>query len=245
MLADHIEAMQRVCFDAEPSETDLATLGSKERWLVYRDLVRHRLRHVVGVALSRTKATLGSSAFDAHVDQWLASGGPATRYFRHVPRDFHAGMIQHWRESHPPWLSALAEYEITRWDVRYAPSIRADVEEFAFDRIPVLNPALTVLRLDYPVHHAPTPEDGYLEEETVLCVYRNRDHKPVSWLLNPLAASLVEAWGRGDASVTETVHQVARAHGTEIGPAFVEKLSAMIADFLTRGILLGAVDPSG
>ena len=60
------------------------------------------------------------------------------------------------------------------------------------------------------------------------------------WVLNPMAANLVEAWARGDTTVTESVHEVAAAHATEIGPAFVEKLSTMIADFLTRGILLGA-----
>ena len=55
MLADHAKAMQRVCFGAEPSEADLELLGSRERWLVYRDLVRNRLNHVIRVALARTK----------------------------------------------------------------------------------------------------------------------------------------------------------------------------------------------
>ena len=43
MLADRAKAMQRVCFDAEPSEADLELLGSRERWLVYRELVQNRL----------------------------------------------------------------------------------------------------------------------------------------------------------------------------------------------------------
>jgi hypothetical protein len=39
--------------------------------------------------------------------------------------------------------------------------------------------------------------------------------------------------------VAETVQRVAADHGVEIGPAFVEKLSTLIADFITKGILLG------
>ncbi|MGB5809777.1 MAG: putative DNA-binding domain-containing protein [Polyangiales bacterium] len=231
--------MQNVCFGAEPSAEDLAALGSRERWLVYRDLVRHRLRHVVGVALSRTKEVIGAEAFDRGVDEWLSSGGPATRYFRHVPRDFHTHASSTWRGAEPGWLAALSEYEITCWDVRYAPSYPGGVDEFAFDRVPILNPALSVLRLSHPVHLGPTPSEGYDQGDTVVCVYRNREHKPVPWTLNAIAADLVEAWAQGDATVTETVQRVAATHGVEIGPAFVEKLSAMIADFLTRGILLG------
>lgn len=235
--------MQRVCFDLGPSETDLAALGSKERWLVYRDLVRDRLVDGVGVALARTKRVVGDEAFGSTIDAWLATGGPKTRYFRNVPRELYEFAIPRWRDQEPAWVSDLAQYEITTWDVRYAPPNRVPTGEFAFDRIPVLNPALKVLRLSYPVHEAPTPSSGYEEEPTILCVYRDKNHKPIPWKLNPLAASLLDAWGRADKPVTDGVHEVAAAHNTEIGPAFVEKLSTMIADALERGILLGGHAP--
>lgn len=231
--------MQRVCFDLEPSETDLAALGSRERWLVYRDFVRSRLINVVGVAFARTKRVAGDEAFQSTINEWLATGGPKTRYLRHVPRALFEFAIPRWRDQRPAWLSDLAQYEITTWDVRYGPPNRIPTGEFAFDRIPVLNPALQVLRLSYPVQCAPTPSSGYEEEPSIVCVYRDKDHKSTLWKLNPLAASLVEAWAQADKPVTETVHEVAAAHNTEIGPAFVEKLSAMIADALERGILLG------
>ena len=244
MLADHIRAMQRVCFAREPSEADLEVLGSRERWLVYRDLVRHRLRHVVGVAMSRTRGVVGDDAFSRTVDEWLATGGPATRFFRHIPRDMFEFAVKEWRGREPAWLADLARYEITSWDVRYAPPSRTDAGEFAFDRVPVLSPAVSVLRIHHAVHKTPTPADGYEPEPTLLCVYRGKNHRPVPWTLNALAADLVEAWARGDRTVTESVHAVAAAHNTEIGPVFVEKLSTMIADFLTRGILVGGDDPS-
>ncbi|MEM7436480.1 MAG: putative DNA-binding domain-containing protein [Myxococcota bacterium] len=240
MLSDRIATIQRVCFSMEPSESDLEALGSRERWLVYRSLVRQRLVNVVGVALSRTKSAVGADEFQETVDAWLAEGGPATRYFRHVPQDFASHAAPRWGRSAIPWLAALADYEITSWDVRYAPSLEENVGEFAFDGVPVLNPALAVLRLDYPVHQVPTPSAGYSREETRLCVYRDSHHKPVPWSLNPIAASLVERWARADKTVAETVQEVAADHGVEIGPTFVDKLSGMVADFLTRGIILGA-----
>jgi len=239
LLADQLKAMQHVCFDLEPSEADLAALGSRERWLVYRDLVRSRLINVVGVALARTKRVAGDGAFGRTIDEWLATGGPKTRYFRHIPHELFEFAHPRWRDQEPAWLSDLARYEIAKWNVRYAPPNRIPTSEFAFDRIPVLNPALQVLRLSYPVHREPTPASGYDEEPSIVCVYRDRHHEPVPWKLNPLAASLVEAWARATKPVTETVQEVAAAHGTEIGPVFVEKLSAMTADALERGILLG------
>ncbi|MEM7138549.1 MAG: putative DNA-binding domain-containing protein [Myxococcota bacterium] len=240
MLSDRIATIERVCFSIEPSESDLAALGSRERWLVYRSLVRQRLVHVVGVALRRTKNAVGADEFQAAADAWLAEGGTSTRYFRHVPRDFASHAAPRWARSTIPWLAALADYEITTWDVRYAPSLDEKVIEFAFDRVPVLNPALAVLRLDYPVHQVPTPSTGYAREETRLCIYRDSHHKPVPSSLNPIAASLVEGWARADKTVAETVHDVAAAHDVEIGPTFVDKLSGMIADFLNRGIIVGA-----
>lgn len=243
MLADQAKAMQRVCFDLEPSETDLAALGSRERWLVYRDLVRNRLVNVVGVALARTRRVAGDEAFGHMIDEWLATGGPRTRYFRYVPRELFEFAIARWGDQEPAWLSNLAEYEITTWDVRYAPPNRIPTGEFAFDRIPVLSAGLQLLRLSYPVHHTPTPSSGYEEEPTILCVYRDKNHKPIPWKLNPLAASLFDAWIRADKPVAETVHEVAAAHNTEIGPVFVEKLSTMIADAIDRGILLGGHSP--
>ena len=140
-------------------------------------------------------------------------------------------------------MADLADFEGATWDVRYAPRNPAKVGEFAFDRVPVLNPALKVLRLCHGVHELPTPAIGYAREPTILCIYRDQNHQPVPWRLNALAATLVEAWAEEEKTVTETVHQAAAAHDTEIGPVFVEKLSGMIADFLERGILLGARDP--
>jgi hypothetical protein len=235
MLAEKAQAMQRVCFGAEPSEADLALLGSRERWLVYRDMVRHRLAQVVGVAFARTKEALGEEAFGRAVDAWMTAGGPKTRYLRHVPGELARFAIPAWRSEEPAWIGDLARYEIAAWNVRHAAPPRTPETEISFDRRPVLSTALEVVRLAYPVHRTPTPASGYEPEPTLLCVYRNESHRASTRTLNPLAADLLDAWQRSDETITDSVQRVAAAHQTEITPAFVEKLSALIADFVSGG----------
>ena len=242
MLADRAKAMQRVCFGAEPSEADLELLGSRERWLVYRDLVRNRLNTVIGVALARTKSAIGEDAFGRAVDEWFDTGSPKTRYLRYVPSELAEFAIPIWQRTEAPWVADLAGYEITAWDVRHAPRDPTPTSEFAFDRKPVVATAVRVLRLAYPVQHKPTPIAGYERDPTILCLYRDKNHRPIPRKLNPLAADLIEAWQRADQTVAESVQQVAAAHGTQIGPDFIEKLSTLIADFIQRGILLGGLD---
>jgi len=232
MLANRAKAMQRVLFDPEPSEPDLQLLGSRERWLVYRDLVRSRLVHVVGVALRRTKEAVGDQAFQRVIDEWMSGGGPRTRYLRLVPNELADLALSVWRATEPPWVGDLARYELAAWEVWHAPPDPEPSEPFAFDRRPVVRRAMKVLRLDHPVHQTPTPNSGYDSEATLLCVYRDANHKPATQKLNALAADLLESWQRSDETVTESVERIAAAHNTPIGPAFVEKLSALIRDTL-------------
>ncbi|MFW2388293.1 MAG: putative DNA-binding domain-containing protein [Polyangiales bacterium] len=235
MLAEHAKAMQSVCFGAEPSEADLALLGSRERWLVYRDMVRHRLVQIIGVALARTKQALGDEAFERLIDDWLSTGGPKTRYLRHVPSELTEFALPVLEATQPAWASDLARYEIATWTVRHAAPAAAPGAEISFERRPVLGTALEILRLDYPVHQSPTPPSGYEPKETILCVYRNESHRASTRKLNSLAADLLEAWKRSEETISESVQRIAAAHGTEITPVFIEKLSALIADFVSGG----------
>jgi hypothetical protein len=242
MLADHAKAMQRVCFGSEPSEADLELLGSPERWLVYRELVRNRLNQVIGVALARTKSAVGKDAFNGAVDEWFHTGGPTTRYLRYVPSELAEFAIPIWQRTEAPWIADLAGYEISAWEVRHGPPDPTPSHEFAFDRRPVLATTVKILRLAYPVHDKPTPDAGYEPDPTILCLYRNKNHKTVPRKLNPLAADLLQAWRAADQTVAECVQKVAASHDTEIGPDFIEKLSTLIADFIQRGIIIGGQD---
>ncbi|MBW2508060.1 MAG: putative DNA-binding domain-containing protein [Deltaproteobacteria bacterium] len=243
MLVDTAKAMQRVCFDAEPSEEDLALLGSRERWLVYRSLVRARLVGVVEAALPRTASVIGRDSFARSIDEWLSTGGPKTRYFRQVPNELADLAIPIWRNTAEPWIADLARYEITSWSVRHAPPNRVPDAELSFDARPVVGTAVAIVRLDYSVHETPIPASGYERQPVILCVYRNEKHRSMTQILNPLAADLLEAWQRETETVTQSVQRVADAHGTAIGPAFIEKLSELMTKFTEQGILLGGQDP--
>jgi len=243
MLAETAKAMQRVCFDSKPSEADLELLGSRERWLVYRSLVRTRLVGVIEAALPRTKAAIGQDSLGRIVEEWFSAGGPKTRYFRNVPNELADFAIPIWRNAAEPWIADLARYEITKWWVRHGPPDRVPDAELSFETRPVVATAVAILRLDHRVNETPTPEAGYERDPVILCIHRNEKHRAVPQVLNPLAADLLSAWQRGDETVAEAVQQVAAAHDTEIGPAFIEKLSTLITTFIQQGILLGGHAP--
>ena len=241
-LAAYQSAARRVCFGREASDEDLAVLGSAERWLLYRSMVRARFIKVVKAALPRTRTALGDEAWLTWIGEWLAESAPSTRYFREVPEGFAAYAVPRLRASSdlPAWVADLAEYEVTTWRVKYVEAIPEGLVEFHFDRAPATNPTLTLLRLAHPVHRKPTPREGFAPEETHLAVYRSADNESITWQVNPMAAALIEAWIPGDRPLSESVKAVAEARGTALGQAFLEKLSAMLADFLERGILLGS-----
>ncbi|MGD8608754.1 MAG: putative DNA-binding domain-containing protein [Myxococcales bacterium] len=234
-LAERAQAIQRVCFDRSPSEVDLELLGSRERWLVYRDLVRGRLTHVVGVALRRTKQAVGDGAFERLIDEWLSRGGPNTRYLRHVPSELAAFALSSWHWTGPAWAPDLARYEIAAWEVRQAPPEPQSHEAFGFDRKPVVRRAMRLLRLDHPVHQSPMPAAGYPPAPTLLCVYRNTKHESVTRKLNALAADLLESWQRAEETVAQSVERIAAEHETPVSPIFIEKLSSLVAEFVLGG----------
>ena len=240
MLREHLETIQRVCFAPTPSDADLAALGAPERWATYRRMVRARLVEVIHAALPRTLAAMGEETLSELIARWLAQRAPRTRYFYDVPAEFVEFVLPMFQKDPRPWVEDLARYEIARWAAKHGPSEQAPVTAFSFDHPPVMNPTLAVLRLSYPVHEKPTPADGYAPKETLLCVYRDGNHKPVTWTLNPMAADLVEAWTVGNESVAESVQAVAAARRSAITENYIEKLSEMIADFIDRGILLGS-----
>jgi hypothetical protein len=206
--------------------------------------VRTRLSNVIESALPRTLRAIEEGAFGHAIDEWLGAGGPKTRYLRHVPSELARFAIPIWQDTEAAWVADLARYEITEWETRHASPNPIPEVDLAFDRRPIIATAVQVLRLGHPVHRKPTPEAGYDPDPTIVCVYRDASHRAVSRKLNPLAADLLETWKLGDRTLVESVEHVAASHGTEIGPAFVEKLSAMIADFIDCGIILGGRVPS-
>lgn len=242
-LLERNQAVTRVLFEAEPREADLAAIGSRERWLLYREMVRSRLVRTTGSALPRTRDALGEARFEALYARFLAEAPPTTRYLREVASRFADWALPVLRadDDRPPWLPDLLRYEAARWTARYLePADDPPVVEFAFDRPAVLTPTLRLLDLEWDVSKPPPEGEPYPQRPTVAAVYRDRDHRAAAWVPNATAAALLRVWLTGDFTMTEAVERVTEERGITITQSFLESLSGMLADFLERGLVLGS-----
>lgn len=240
-LREYQQTAVDLFFAAEEDVDDarLGQLGPPSRWRVYRNMVRRRLRNLIHAAMPRTLRHLGEATFDGHVDAYFEQSPPTERYFREIPERFAAFLRE--RQPETGAIRELIDYELSAWTVKYVDARLPSgvvVTDFAFDKPPVCTPALRFFRARYPVHDKRA--DLAEPRDVNLAVYRRADHKAGTWELNDIAAALLETWIPGDRSMTECVQVVTRARGTAIDQAFLEKLSALLADFLERGILLGS-----
>jgi hypothetical protein len=239
MMRARAEAMLRVCFAAEPPEDGLALLGDRDRWLLYRSMVRTRIVKVVRSSLPRTREILGEEAMKALVDAWLESAPPSTRYFWQLPLSFGAFAEGRLPDA-PPFVADLLRYELARWRVRHAEAPAAPVVvDFTFDRAPVLNPSLVLHTFAHPVH---LTDLAKLEaaQPTRVAIFRGHDHRADAVALNATAGALVEDWLGGERSVAESVRAIAKTRGLTLDQGFIEKLGSLLADFIERGMLLGS-----
>jgi len=116
----------------------------------------------------------------------------------------------------------------------------SSVSNTSFALPPVTTPALRRLRVQHRVDLRGTPPRM---EPANLAVYRRLDDKPATWVLNDIAAALLDAFVDGQGSLAERVQAVTRARDVAIDATFLERLSALLADFLERGVLLGSAQP--
>jgi hypothetical protein len=71
-------------------------------------------------------------------------------------------------------------------------------------------------------------------------LYRNpKDHEVETLELTPVAARIIDRNG-GSESMTEIVRAAARQETVVVDVPFVDALSALLADFVERGVLLGS-----
>jgi len=241
-LAEQQDAILEVCFSPTPSEGALAQAGNRERWLIYRKMVRARLERVCRVALPRTAEAAGAEVFDAWVSRWFAERAPKTRYFWRVVREFVEFTLED-AVVEPLWLAELMRYEALHWHTRHDEASPAgEVMDIDFERVPFVNPTLSLLALAHPVHRALAEgEDAYPEQETHLAVFRRvADDMTVTWTLNPMGAALMARWQLEQETLGESVRHVTKERGADVTPAFLESLATLLEGLLERGLLLGS-----
>ena len=240
-LIDVQRAVLSVCFEAEPPEAALAALGDRKVWLLYRELTRDRLLREIECALPRTCAALDRPALSRTFVQHLDQDPPRTRFFREIVRSFADSALRSWETEPdiPEHACDLLRYELALWEVSDAPDEPpCELAEFAFDRVPVVSRALTLLHVQHAVH---PPHCSCTKGEFWLCIQRGpNEARPQTWKFNRTTFALLEDFQRGDASASECVQRVARRLGAKVTPQYIERLCETLAQWIELWILLGS-----
>ena len=244
MLRTHQERILRVCFQAHVEANDLEELGNAKRWLVYRQMVRDRLKRVVRNAMPRTLEAMGERRFTEAFDRWLDDSPPQSRFYRNVPIEFAARLRRSWLTIPPEalWLPDLLSLELCRWTRRFVlPRDPPAAAELDFEKVPVFNPTAELLRLEHRVNMKPDADGNYLSAPTHMCVYRSfDDHTVRVRILNVSAAEMLRRWCEGENTLSEGVQDASAALGFAIDQGFIDSLSTMLASFIEAGLLLGS-----
>lgn len=243
-LIDVERAVLSVCFEAEPPEAALRSLGDRERWLLYRELTRDRLLREIQSALPRTCAALGeaglSRAFVAHLDR----DPPRTRFFREIVLAFatSARATLDGEPGLPTHLFDLLRYEAAVWEVGDLEAASAGgVADFAFDRVPVVTPGMRLLELEHAVHLPAEAENSCAPGKFWLCVQQAAGNaRSRTWSLNATSYALLAEFQRGERSAADGVAHVASELGRKVNPEFVDHLCESLAQWIEVGIVVGS-----
>jgi hypothetical protein len=245
MLRDRILA-ERLPSDAFDSLGD-----QPRRWQAYRRMVRSRFHDVAHHGFERLAAVIGADRFRALIDAFLAHAPPRSPYLRDVPGEVVAFVASDWAGLQgafelPDYTLDLMRYEWAELDAGYSHEEVAvsDVVPLVMDRPAVLSPTHRLLQLKYAVHHLGT-EGGEAAQvaaaPTLLCLYRDpKTHDVETLELTAVAFAILAGIEKERASLTDIVRNAAGALHVGVDVAFVEALSALLADLVERGVVLGS-----
>jgi hypothetical protein len=229
-----------------PAESHLRRLGGDPaRWLAYRRMVRARFSHLLEQGLEYFRVAIGAERFAALVDQFLAEGPPTSPYLRDVPAEFlrfleKIGEPATWPT---PFALELARFECIELELAHvqeqAPA--RGLVPLEMHRVAVLSSALRLLDLEYPVHRFDPGQPELMPSPLAIAVYRDPSSHDVTTLeLNPLAARILRGIERHEGALVDVVKNAAGEASAVIDAAFVDALSALLADLVERGVLLGS-----
>ena len=245
-LAEVQRAFTRICFDATPSDEDLALLhGPAERWQLYRRMVRARLFAMARSGLPRTYETIGKARFDGAVSAYLAERGVRSRYIRDVVGELAEHALPGWKADPelPAHLDDLVRYESTKWAVGSLEWTSPDAvsEELDFEGVPVHNPTVRSATLRHRVDRKDERRDEALDEDHRVLVYRRPDEPLIyGYVIDPLGIELYDAWRVPERSFADGVRAVLDARGREPEPTFVDRMASLLAALVERGLILGS-----
>ncbi|MCZ7681238.1 MAG: putative DNA-binding domain-containing protein [Sandaracinaceae bacterium] len=241
-LADVQAAFTRVCFDEAPREADLALLSDdRQRWLMYRRMVRHRLFEMAAAGLPRTAELLGKERFRAAVAGCLAARGPRTRFIREIVHELVEHALEGWEAdpSLPPHLGDLVRYEEAKWRVASAELDLPIAADFDFEAAPVVNPTALALPLWHRVDKDPLSPPRLDELHTAIVYRKPESPRVFTYVLNEVGGLLYAAWTSGQ-RCADGARDVLAALGREPDARFIDGLAGVLAELVEQKIFLGS-----
>jgi hypothetical protein len=195
-------------------------------------------------ALPRACAAIGDERLQVAFREHLDRDPPRTRFFREVVLAFATSALRTLERdtSVPTHAHDLLRYEAAVWEVSDLESAATgSVEEFSFDRVPVVTPALRLLHVRHAVHLRADAEASCSPGDFWLCVQLDpEDARSRTWSLNRTTYSLLEEFQRAERSAADGVQQVAKKLGRRVTQEFVDHLCESLAQWIEVGILVGS-----
>ncbi len=244
LVTDVVLAPEADLFRADPavvgaehglgSDDQAALVLRRDRWLLYRDLVRTALEEPLLDAFPVTQALLArDEAWTWAVDAFLASRTVQSPYYRDVAPAFVAWLADsRWGQDRWPFLLQLAHYEVLELDVARHPDEPPPpglLREPASDRVAVLDPAARNVAYGFAVQSATVEAPVPPATCAWLLCHRDRDGAFRVLELTPHVSALLARSQEGQA----------------LGPASADLGVApaaafdLLRDFRDRGALLG------
>jgi hypothetical protein len=189
------------------------------------------------------RKVLGVRKWTKLVRAFFSTHRSHTPYFRQIPDEFIQFLQNEWTspEGYPPYLLALAHYE---WiELVLSVSNRSvecgiDAAGDLLDGMPVLNPVLTNLHYDWPVHRI-APRRKVQPAETWLLVYRDGHDRVEFTEINAFTARLLTLLESGTLSGRAALEHIAEESRHPDPALILQAGGALLEDLRARGAILG------
>lgn len=237
----YLEQLGLVPEDAEA----LAALPQK-RLLLYRRLVRRGLSAAIRAQLPLSARALGP-LFEAYTARFCSDALPASPYLRDVAFAFTAWALPLWKADPqiPAYLIDLAHHELVYFELSAFPEPPGQPTGKAPDleRPLAFQTGARLCRYAFAVHllEADAVETAPFEQvPTALLAYRDAALDAHFLELSPLAAAMAERLFDGQ-TLGQAILGSCAAIGLAPDAAILDETAEMLADWSSRGIVLGGI----
>lgn len=235
---------------SEPYETRLLRLAfasdddapALHGFAVYRTMIRGRLLAMAQQAYRRSWALLGAARCDASFARYLEVAPPRSPLVREVIHGFAAFAASGGLGEGAPFARDLLRFEATKWELAdaLAPAV-GEVAELDFEGVPVLDPTLRVLTLEWAVDD---PEQPPSRDPHALLMYRREEDDALRWYRVELlfGALLARVAAHGE-SLGEALPALLAERAMAADEAWLAALAGFLATAVERGVVRGVRAP--